>query len=146
MDVPSVARNGGVDGAGPLVDATGERLDRFEALVAHPHGDGERTRAVMADDDVGLVGVKFGVGAGGELGHGDEGCAGDGGSFGFPLFADVEQGGGVGAVCTQLGVSFGGNFRIEHRYRINGLGCVSTSHSLPINSQTIDAGYVDENG
>src|ERR1700722_18198999 len=52
----SVARNVGVDGAGPVVDAAGEGLRVLEALVAQPHGDGERTLAVMAEDDDGLVG------------------------------------------------------------------------------------------
>jgi hypothetical protein len=33
----SVTRDRGVDGAGPGVDAAGERLDVLEALVSEPH-------------------------------------------------------------------------------------------------------------
>ncbi len=84
-----VAGDGGIDGAGVVVDAAGERLGVLEALVAEPHGDGEGARAVVAEDDDGLVGVELGVGAGGDLAHGDENGAGDGGGFRFPGFANV---------------------------------------------------------
>lgn len=74
----------------------------------------------MAEDDVGFVGVEFGVGARGELAHWDEGCARDGGGLCFPCLADVEQGWSVRTVFAELQVGFGSDFGIEHRYRING--------------------------
>ncbi len=66
----SVAGDGGVDGAGPGVDASGEGLGVVEALLAEPHGYGEGALAVVAEDDDGLVGVELGVGAGGDVAHG----------------------------------------------------------------------------
>ena len=53
----SVAGDGGVDDGGPEIDAAGERLGVLEALLAEPHGDVERARAVVAEDDDGLIGV-----------------------------------------------------------------------------------------
>ena len=61
-----VAGDGGVDGAGPGVDAAGEGLGVVEALIAEPHGYVEGTGSVVAEDDDGGVGVEFGVGAGGD--------------------------------------------------------------------------------
>src|SRR5438309_81976 len=67
-----VAGNGRVDEAGPVVDAAGEGLGVVEALRAEPHGDGERTLAVVAEDDDVVVGIEFGEGARGDLAHGHE--------------------------------------------------------------------------
>jgi len=65
----SVTRNRGIDGARPCVDATSEGLDVLKALIAEPHGDIERTGAVVADNDHGGVGVKLGVSPGGDFAH-----------------------------------------------------------------------------
>ena len=82
-----VEGDGGVYGAGVVVDASGERLDLVEALVAEPHGYGEGSGTVVAEDDVRKVGVEFGVGPGGYFAHGDESCTRNGGGLGFPGFA-----------------------------------------------------------
>jgi hypothetical protein len=86
-----VAGDGGVDGAGPGVDAAGEGLGVVEALVAEPHGDGERTLSVMAEDDDGGVGVELLMGAGGYFAHGHEERVGQVSRLELPGFADVEQ-------------------------------------------------------
>jgi hypothetical protein len=57
----SVARNARVDYLRPVVDAAGKRLRLFEALLAQPHGDGERTRSVVAEHDDWCIGVELGV-------------------------------------------------------------------------------------
>jgi len=44
-------------------------LDVLKALIAEPHGDIERTGAVVADNDHGGVGVKLGVSPGGDFAH-----------------------------------------------------------------------------
>ena len=85
-----VAGDGGVDRAGPLVYAAGEGLDVLEALLAEPHGDVEGAGAVMADDDGWAIVIEL-LEAGGDVCHGDEGGAGDGGDVDFPRLADIEQ-------------------------------------------------------
>jgi hypothetical protein len=45
---------------------------------------------VVAHDDDGGVGIKFGMGAGGDFAHGHEKGVGDAGSLVFPGFADVQ--------------------------------------------------------
>ena len=84
-----VAGDVGVDAARPLVDTADERLRVVETLVAQPQGDRERTRAVVAHDDDRLVRIELGVGAGGNLAHGDEGGSGDGGTLVLPGLAHV---------------------------------------------------------
>jgi len=66
-----VAGDGGVDEAGPGVDASGDGLDLLEALVAEPGGDRERAGSVMAENEDVLFLVEFLEGAGGNLVHGD---------------------------------------------------------------------------
>jgi hypothetical protein len=85
-----VTGNGGVDGAGPFVDAAREGLDVGEVLVAEPHGDGERTLAVVAEDDDGLIGVEFGVGAGGDFAHGHQKRTGEAGKLKLDGLTDVQ--------------------------------------------------------
>jgi hypothetical protein len=51
------ARNAGIDEAGPAIDAACKGLYVLKTLVAEPHGYGEGTGAVVAQDDDGLVGV-----------------------------------------------------------------------------------------
>ena len=63
---------------------------------------------VAHDDDRG-VGIKFGVGAGGDFTHGHEGGVGDAGSLVFPGFSDVKQQGGV-RLLALFCKSFGGDF------------------------------------
>jgi hypothetical protein len=84
-----VAGERGVDGAGPGVDASGEGLDIFEALIAEPHGDAERTCSVVAEDDYLLIWIEFRMGAGGDLAHGHEQRVGEGGGLVLPGFAHV---------------------------------------------------------
>jgi hypothetical protein len=112
-----VAGDGGVDGAGPCVDAAGEGLGVGEALVAEPKGYVEGAGSVMAHDDDGCVRIEFGVGAGGDVAHGDEGGVGEGGGFVLPGFADVQENRGVG-LLAQLSEGFGGDFEVKHRSRI----------------------------
>ena len=114
----SVAGDGGVDGAGPVVDASGEGLGVFEALLAEPHGDGEGTGSVVAENDDGGVGVELGVGAGGDLAHRHEERVGEAGGLELPGFADVEEDGRVG-LGADLAEGFCGDFRVEHGSRIN---------------------------
>jgi hypothetical protein len=85
-----VAGEGGVDGAGPGVNASGEGLDVLEALVAEPHGDAERTCPVVAEDDYLLIWIEFRVGAGGDLAHGHEERVGEGGGLVLPGLAYVQ--------------------------------------------------------
>ena len=50
----------------------------------------ERERcAVMAEDDDVVVGIEFGVGAGGDIAHGHEEGAGEAGGLGLPGLANV---------------------------------------------------------
>jgi hypothetical protein len=118
-----VAGDGGINGAGPGVDASGEGLGVVETLFAEPHGYGERALAVVAEDDDGLVGVELGVGAGGDVAHG-HGEAAEAGGFEFPGLADVEQEGWLGLVALSE-VGFGGDFEFKHKLRIEQLlvGC-----------------------
>jgi hypothetical protein len=117
----SVTGDGGVDGCGPVVDAASEGLRVFEALLPEPHGDVEGARAVVAEDDDGLVGVELLVGAGGDVAHGHEGGAGDGGGLSLPGLADVEQKRRIG-VFEALGEGVDGDFRGEHENRITNQG------------------------
>ena len=103
-----VAGDGGVDGAGPGVDASGEGLGVVEALFAEPHGYGEGALAVVAEDDDGLVGVELGVGAGGNVAH-RHGDAAEGGFGEFPGFADVEEERGL-RLLALLGKCLDGDF------------------------------------
>ena len=73
-----------------------------EALVAEPHGDAEGAGAVVAEDDDGLVGVKLGVGAGGDLAHGHEKGVGQAGGLELPGLADVQQQGRMGILAQLL--------------------------------------------
>jgi hypothetical protein len=84
-----VAGDGGVDGAGPRVDAAGEGLDLLEALIAEPHSDTERAGAVVAENDDGGVGVELRVGAGGDFAHGHEERVGEAGGLILPRLADI---------------------------------------------------------
>jgi hypothetical protein len=104
-----VAGDGGVDGAGPGVDAAGEGLNLLEALVAEPHGDAEGAGSVMAEDDDGGVGVELGVGAGGDFAHGHEQRVGEAGGLELPGLADVEEEGGL-RLLALLGECLDGDF------------------------------------
>ena len=73
-----------------MIDAAGEGLDVFEALLAQPHGDIERAHAVVAENDSGLVGVEF-LEARGDIAHGDMRRSGDSGDLELPGFADVKE-------------------------------------------------------
>lgn len=86
-----VAGDGGVDDAGPEVDAAGDGLRLFEALLTEPVGDGERARAVVAEDGDGLVFVELVEGAGADFVHGHEEAAGDLRGLELPGFANVEE-------------------------------------------------------
>lgn len=86
-----VARDGGVDLAGPGVDAAGYGLGLVEALLAEPCGYRERAGAVVAEDEDGGLFVELLVGAAGDLVHGDEGAAVDVGGVVLPGLADVEE-------------------------------------------------------
>src|SRR5216683_8439259 len=84
-----IAGDGGVDGPGPGVDASGERLGVLEALVAEPHGYAEGAGSVVAEDDDGGVGVELLVGAGGDLAHWHEERVGQAGGLVLPGLAHV---------------------------------------------------------
>jgi len=85
-----VARYGGVDVARPVIDASGEGLDVLEALVAEPHGDVQGAGSVVAEDDDGLIGVKFLVSARRDLTHGHQERVGKAGGIELPWLANVE--------------------------------------------------------
>ena len=74
-----------------MIDAAGERLDVFEALLAEPHRHVERTCTVMADDDDGGVRVEFLVCSGGNVAHRDKRGSREGCGAGFPWFADIKN-------------------------------------------------------
>src|ERR1700723_179932 len=84
-----VAGDGGVDGAGPGVDAAGDGLGFVEALLAQPRGYRERAHAVVAEDDDGGFFVEFLVGAAGDVVHGDERAGFDVRGGVLPGLADV---------------------------------------------------------
>ena len=86
-----VAGDGGVDEAGPGVDAAGDGLGLVKSLLAEPCGDREGASTVMAEDEYGSVFVEFLVGAARNLIHGDEGAAVDVRGGVFPWLADVEE-------------------------------------------------------
>ena len=86
-----VPRNGGVDDAGPEVDAAGDGLCFLEALLTEPVGDGERAGAVVAHDGDGLVFVELVEGARADLIHGHEDAVGEVRGGVLPGLADVEQ-------------------------------------------------------
>ena len=127
--MPLVAGDGGVDGAGPEVDAAGYGLGSREALVAEPVGDRKGARAVVAEDGDGPVLVELVVGAGGDFVHRDQGRAGDLRGGEFPGLADVEDEWGLAGGEAGLEV-VDGNFEREvgggHGYRIDvGRGLVA---------------------
>ena len=74
-----------------MVDAAGDGLGLFEALLAEPGGDGEGAGAVVAEDENVPVFVELLVGAGGDFAHGDEGGVGEVGGLILPGLADVEE-------------------------------------------------------
>ena len=124
VETGSVARDGGIDGAGPVVDAAGEGLGVVESLISEPHGDRERTLPVMAEDDDAGVGVEFVVGARRDLAHRHKNGVGQVGGLILPRFADVDE---DGSACSgaQAGELLGGDLGIEwgggrrgHRFRI----------------------------
>jgi hypothetical protein len=98
-------------------------LGFFVALLAEPHGDVERARAVVAEDGDGLFFVELVVSAAGDFSHGHEPGAGDAGGVELPLLADVEE----------KGRFFGGEELLElvdgdfvvHGSRITRGGCES---------------------
>ena len=104
-----VAGEGGVDGAGPGVDASGEGLGVLEALIAQPHRDAEGAGTVMAEDDDRGVGIEFSVCAGGDIAHGNEDRVGEAGGLELPGLADVQQKRGVG-LLAEFREGFCGNF------------------------------------
>ena len=106
----SVAWDGGVDVAGPLVDASGKGLGVVESLVAEPHCDGERSRTVVAKDYDMRVGIEFGVGARGDFAHGHEQGIGQAGGLKFPKLADVEQNRDIGTDGAELSEGVGRDF------------------------------------
>jgi hypothetical protein len=112
-----VAGDGGVDGAGPGIDAAGEGLGAGEALVAEPEGYVEGAGSVVTHDDDGGVGVEFGVGPRGDVAHGNQLSVGEGGSFVLPGFADIQENRGVG-LLAQLREGFGCDFEVKHGSRI----------------------------
>ena len=91
----SVARDGGIDDGGPVVDAPGQGLGVLKSLLPEPHGDVQRTGAVMADNDDCLIRVELLVSAGRDFAHGHEASAREGGSGGLPGFTNIEQKGRV---------------------------------------------------
>jgi len=114
----SVAGDGGVDVARPVVDASGERLDVFEALVAEPHGDVEGASPVMAEDDNGLVGVEFLMGARGYFAHRHQEGVRQAGGIELPWFADVKEERSV-RLTTLFKKCLGSDFGVEHRFKNN---------------------------
>jgi len=135
----SVERDGWVDGAGPPIDAAGERLCVLEALLAEPEGDVEGAGAVVAEDDDGLVGVELLVGAGGQVAHGDEGGAGDAGGLRLPWLADVEKERRMGGL-ELLGDGVDGDLWGKHGERItNPTAKGRTLENPPCNCRSLSA-------
>jgi len=75
---------------------------------------------VVAEDDDWLVGVELLVGTGGDVAHGHEEGAGDGGGFDLPGLADVEKEGRIG-LFELLGEGIDGDLWREHGKRITNL-------------------------
>lgn len=60
-------------------------------MLAEPAGDGERARAVVAEDGDGLIFVQLVEGARGDFAHGDKRAVGDVRGGVLPGLADVEK-------------------------------------------------------
>lgn len=119
----SVAGDGGVDGAGPGVDTAGEGLGVVEALVAEPHGDGERALSVVAEDDDGPIRIEFGVGARGNLAHRHQKRVREAGDLELNRLADIEEKRRV-SLIAKLEVGLGSDFqvrcgRVGHEFKDN---------------------------
>jgi hypothetical protein len=114
----SIARNGGIDEAGPSINSSCERLDVVKTLITEPHGDGEGTDAVVAKDDDLLFGVQLLMSPGGYVAHGHKDGAGQAGESGFPWLANVEQQGSVRTVALE-GKNLRGDFGFKHDVRIS---------------------------
>jgi hypothetical protein len=114
----SVAGNIGIDGAGPAVDAPGERLDVLKPLVSKPHGDREGTGAMVTEDDDGLVWIELLMRARGYLTHGHEQRIGEGSGVEFPRLADVQEEGRV-RLLTLLGKNLCRDFGLKHDIKDN---------------------------
>jgi hypothetical protein len=78
-----------------------------EALIAEPGGDGERARAVVAEDEQVLVFVELFEGAGRDLVHGDEGGGCDVCGGVLPGLAYVEEERRVRCGEEGLGLGYG---------------------------------------
>ncbi len=84
----------------------------FEALVAQPCGYVEGALSVMAEDGDVFLGIKFLVGARGDIAHGHEGAGFDVGGGVFPGLADIDE---AGLVFAEKGGCVGGrDFVFEH--------------------------------
>jgi hypothetical protein len=87
--VELVARDRGVDGAGPGIDSSGEGLGVLETLVAEPHSDVQRAGPVVAENDYLLIWIEFGMGAAGDVSHGHKERVGKAGGLELPGFTYV---------------------------------------------------------
>jgi hypothetical protein len=113
-----IAGDGGVDFAGPGIDAAGDGLSFIEALLTEPCGYGKGTGTVVAENENRSFFVEFLMGAAGNLIHGDEGAAFDVRGVVFPLLADVEKEGRVFGGEESFGLG-NGEFEI-HGLKIQG--------------------------
>jgi hypothetical protein len=114
----SIARNGGIDEAGPSINSSCERLDVVKTLITEPHGDGEGTDAVVAKDDDLLFGVQLLMRPGGYVAHGHKDGVGKAGEGGLPWFANVEEQGSF-RTLTLNGKNLCRNFGFKHEVRIS---------------------------
>jgi len=88
----------------------------LKALITQPHRDAEGAGSVVAEDDDWGVGVEFGMGAGGNFSHGNEGGVGEVGGLVLPGFTDVQQERGIGLLAEGC-EGFCGNFGLWHDFK-----------------------------
>ena len=89
-----------------------------KTLIPEPHGYGEGTDAVVAQDDDRLVGVQLLVRAEWYVCHGHQDGAGKAGEVGLPGLANVEQQGGVWTLALKS-KDLSRDFGFKHGVRIS---------------------------
>ena len=86
-----VALHGGVNLAGPVLQAAGKRLCPLESLLPHPVRYDQRASAMMADHDDVRVWVKFLMQPGGQVSHWNMQAIGKRAEFYLPHFPNIQQ-------------------------------------------------------
>lgn len=79
----------GIDDLRPAIDTARERLGLLKTLFAEPHGHGERSGSMVAENDDRLVRIELLMSAGWNVSHGHQDRSGQVCSVKLPWLADV---------------------------------------------------------